>query len=452
MPAHKELLTAASHARRDSSRPSFHIRPIANRMGDPNGVIRYRGRYHLFFQFNPVSIHKGKTCWGHMSSKNLIDWQYHDIAFTPDTGAGEERCFSGSAIAHHGGVFVAYTSVLDWENDDFTQGWAWAHDKNLTQWERRPSGLLQRPPRVPKYKIATDWRDPYLFRRGAQTYMLIGCNMTRGSDIYTAPLLYRAMDRTLKNWEYRGMLHIFGQRDFPNAANMFLECPNIIKIGRKWILLGSPESSVKYFIGRLDPDTATFHIENTGFVSYADKEFYYASYVMRDQRRGRHLMFAACFGDEVGHWRGVGAIPREIAIHGNQLIQSPIREMKKLRLGRPITLRPGSKTTTTRPCFEIVGYIRPNENMTITLSGRRKLTLFSDGRRLTMGTQEMPLDIKRPTAFRLFFDRSICEIFVGKTHTLSYMERGLGIKSITVQGNPTTKLKLYHLRDAKFTE
>ena len=448
----KKLCIAARHAARDISRPSFHIRPIANRMGDPNGVIYYRGRYHLFFQFNPLSVKKGKTCWGHMSSTNLIDWTYHDIAFIPDINAGEERCFSGSSIRHHDGVFVAYTSVLDWENDNFTQGWAYANDKNLLNWSRQPSGLLKQPPLVPKYKIATDWRDPYLFKYGRQTFMIIGSNMTRGRTTYTAPLLYRATDKGLKNWDYCGMLHVFGDSDFPTASNMFLECPNIAKIGRKWILFGSPESPVKYFIGRFDPCTATFTPEHTGYVSYSDKDYYYASYVMHDNRKRRHLMFAVCFGDEIGHWRGVGAIPREISIKNNQLLQKPIREMRHLRMGRGTTFTPGQSVDLDRPCFEIMGNIFPGENLKIVLSGHKKLIISFDGQTLNLGTQKMPLEIKSKTKFRLFFDRSICEIFVGDTHTLSYMERGLNIRSIHLSDNQTQKMKLYYLRDAKFIE
>ncbi len=448
----KKLYFSANRAMQDGDWPSFHIRPMANRMGDPNGVIYYRGRYHLFFQFNPVSVHKGKTCWGHMSSKNLIDWTYHDIAFIPDGRAGEERCFSGSSVLHNGGVFVAYTSVLDWKNDDFTQGWAYAKDKNLTNWQRYPSGLLTRPPKVTGYKIATDWRDPYLFRHARHTLMIIGSNMTRGNATYSAPLLYRATDDSLLNWEYRGMVHVFGKRDFPDASNIFLECPNIVKIGRKWVLIGSPESSVKYFIGRFNPKTGAFYIEKKGYVSYSDKDFFYASYVMRDKRHRRHLMFAACFGDEVGYWRGVGAIPREIRIKNNQLVQMPMREMKKLRMGRSKKLISGHDITIMRPCFEIVGDIFPHKKLEIVFAGAKRLLISSDDHTLTMGNQTMPLDIKSKTGLRLFFDRSICEIFVGEMQTLSYMERGLDIKSITVRGEGTVNLKLYYLRDAEFTE
>jgi hypothetical protein len=37
----------------DRHRPRFHFLPPANWMNDPNGLIQYQGRYHLFYQYNP---------------------------------------------------------------------------------------------------------------------------------------------------------------------------------------------------------------------------------------------------------------------------------------------------------------------------------------------------------------------------------------------------------------
>src|SRR4051794_15476911 len=34
-------------------RPQFHFSPAQNWMNDPNGLVYYRGEYHLFFQYNP---------------------------------------------------------------------------------------------------------------------------------------------------------------------------------------------------------------------------------------------------------------------------------------------------------------------------------------------------------------------------------------------------------------
>ena len=45
--------------RNDFHRPQYHYLPAANWMNDPNGVIQWNGRYHLFYQYNPYGANPG---------------------------------------------------------------------------------------------------------------------------------------------------------------------------------------------------------------------------------------------------------------------------------------------------------------------------------------------------------------------------------------------------------
>jgi len=337
MSATQQALQMAST---DSRRPVYHFHPPAQWMNDPNGFIHVNGWYHLFYQFNPYSTEWGHMHWGHARSRDLVNWEHLPIALWPSEDRGEEHVFSGSIVQDgEGESLIFYTSIAPSTSPRDPEVWAAAPvDPDLIAWRKLKhepviSQKVHEPVRV------DEWRDPFLFSEDGVDYMLIGGEI----DGRGVVCLYQAENKQLSKWKFRGSFF-----DYPDPSVKNIECPNLIKVAGRWVLLISVNNQVEYYTGTADMNRGTFDARKHGVLN----EGSYASQATYDEH-GRNIVLAWVRPIGGPGWSGCMSLPLNLAVRSDwTLISTPIDAVTRMEtstvtvsdvpVSEPTTLLPGA--------------------------------------------------------------------------------------------------------------
>ncbi|KAK4267294.1 hypothetical protein QN277_024092 [Acacia crassicarpa] len=348
---YRNLQSVSSSSSNQPYRTGYHFQPPKNWINDPNGPMRYKGLYHLFYQYNPKGAVWGNIVWAHSVSKDLINWSPLNQAIFPSQPSDINGCWSGSAtILPDGKPAILYTGINP--NNQQVQNLAIpknASDPFLKEWVKIPQNPVMAPTRANGIN-SSSFRDPTTAWLGKDGHYRVLIGNKR--DTTGKALLYRSKDfvhwieakhplysaKGTGMWECPDFFPVLSKSMF--GVDTSVDGPfvrHVLKVSlddkkHDYYLIGTYDSKKDKFI----PDTGFQNIDSVLRYDYGK---YYASKTFFDDVKKRRILLgwvneSSSVADDIKKgWSGIQAIPRAIWLHksGKQLVQWPVVEIEKLR-------------------------------------------------------------------------------------------------------------------------
>lgn len=330
----KEIRSANSYIAKSkntvnhSYRLNYHMMPPIGWLNDPNGLIFFKGRYHLYYQFNPYASSPGKMCWGHFVSQDLIGYIDDGVALKPDIEGAS--AYSGGAIEQGNKIAACYTlhqDIDDGKSEEVykafsSNGFSFNQGVKVFDNEYLPSNISR-----------SDFRDPCPVKIGDTYYVFVG-----GKDVFlNKGVIVVLSGKTLDRLHYAFCLGPYYQ------LGEMCECPCYYRVGNKDVILASgcnvPErdndfknlNSSVFIVGELDFAKGTMAVD---YIKEIDKgDAFYAPQFIRGNESpvmiGWLEMWERKYPTrEKSHgWVGAFSIPREISIRDGDIFQQPVASL-----------------------------------------------------------------------------------------------------------------------------
>ncbi|BDR60966.1 glycoside hydrolase family 32 protein [Lactobacillus xylocopicola] len=394
-------------------RYKYHLAPNSGWSNDPNGLVFFKGYYHVFMQNDPFSTYAKHIFWAHFISRDLIKWQQVDFALAPDQPYDADGCFSGSALVVENKLVLAYAGHKK-KKSTYQETICLAESVdgiNFKKFAGNP--LILRNPNVNTKRF----RDPKILEMDGLYFILVGGESKDGRG----QLLFYSSDNLYKDWHY--FLKMINQSaDFGNM----IECPDYFSCGVEKIIIGSPKginTSEKkgfdslYYMGDANRNNLPFgkKIDN-GWDFYAPQTMY-------DPLKNRRILIG-WLGLPIEQekerkygYPNIGAltIPREIKIKDDYILAKPIVEYKKLRKKKIEIVKLSQYSSTSEFFFEKL----PNVFSLKLFTSKAKYIVKYQNKILTVTINdklrkhvEKIEDIHEVINIDLYIDNGLTELFV----------------------------------------
>ncbi|MGX7031534.1 glycoside hydrolase family 32 protein [Vagococcus zengguangii] len=450
---------------------SYHITPLEGLLNDPNGLICFKGIYHVFYQWNATGTTHENKSWGHLISKDLVNWERLAPALVPSEYYDKNGVYSGTAVEKDNLLYLFYTGNVINEDGSKVSYQCYATSEDGIVFEKH-GPMFEHPPGYTRHV-----RDPKVwFEEEEQLWYLILGAQTE--DEMGTAIYYTSRD--LKEWTFGGEMFSPEELAKLSQRGFMWECPDIVTLNNQRVFIYSPqgiEAQSNRYLNiyqsaylTIKKNQQTFMIEHPEIVELDHGFEFYAPQTFVD-KNGNQLMFAwmGVMPPEVEQtqptiaegWVHQLTIPRVLTFENGKLYQRPAQQLSTLRQSKQVfsienkwEIKPKSMALEVDAIFEEASgdfEWKIKESTQITYQQKNKRLVIS---RLNWFTKlpeqriiELEDDLK---VLRLFIDGSSLEVFVNEGEavaSLRYFDNSNN--RLSYHGTNQGQVTIYELKGEK---
>ncbi|MBL7219192.1 MAG: glycoside hydrolase family 32 protein [Phycisphaerae bacterium] len=431
-----DVIKGAGDLYKEKYRPQFHFTTRRGWINDPNGLIYYKGEYHMYYQHNPVALPWGNMTWGHAVSRDMVRWKEMPKVLFPDPATG--TCFSGAACIDRKNQLGLKSGD---EDEDVLLAFylrtriglclAYSNDRGMTFTDYKGNPVLTHAgarldtPRPFWFEPTKRWIAPTYdhFKNKAGKKM-------RAVGFYSS--------KDLKTWKYESRVEQKKWGDELCGCVDFFQLPiDGDPKNKKWVMIMIEGS---YIVGTFDGHKfytlagkpAATEDRVRSLVKYGN---FYATQTWHNMPKDRRVQITWMRG---GRYPGMPfnqqyTVPSELALHstdeGPRLRMNPIKELETLRTKThkwaDLTFKSGANPLADikGDLFDVeVEFIPTAESQTVFDLRGEKVIYDAKAQTLSCGNVRSPLKpLKGKIYLRILLDRTSIEVYANNGRV--YMPR-----------------------------
>ncbi len=241
-------------------KPNFHVYPIIGLLNDPNCVFYKDKKYYIFFQHHLANPIHGLKTMSLAITKDFSDFDYEFMVNKPINEFDSHGIYSGNAINFKDKIIAMYTGNVRDKN------WIRTSYIIISYFNIDQKEFINKRVLLDSFDYSNyteHFRDPYIFKYKNNLFFLLGAqNINNEGRI----LLFKLS----KNLQIAELM-----KEFKISSDYrMIECPNIIFIKNKAVLIYSPQYKESLLKEDQNPDVVRYMILNIKEIFNSKKQIF----------------------------------------------------------------------------------------------------------------------------------------------------------------------------------